>query len=478
MTLIYIVVGLIAAAILEVLIEKLLQEYIPEPTTKPRIIAILLAIVVFVFIAALPMLLQRESSGIPSPEPTSTLEPSSTREFLYPVRVQQDGTGEQIPNAEVTIEVKRKAPLNEITDANGFARIPIPGSYVGQRGILIVESKGYKPYRQEIDLNEGILPDTIQLEPKPLETPSRESTRTSTPTSTPTVTETPTETATETTAATATPTTVPITYCPGHEDMVFVEEGTFLMGSEPEDIAEFAGDCPPKQDDPTCGLWYFEDELPKRSIRLPSFCIDQYEVTNGDFEVFVQSTGYTTTAETQGTSRSWDDQARDWIEDVPGIDWRHPNEPQSSTVGLADHPVVQVSWYDAKAYCEWSGKRLPTAAEWEKAARGTDGRKWPWGNEWDSKRLNFYGVKPPGTRSVGSYPDGVSPYGALDMLGNVLEWTDTVTKGDPSKPTEVERRGGSWGTLQVYLHIAWRNYAPPDDTRPTVGFRCAQDFGE
>lgn len=263
------------------------------------------------------------------------------------------------------------------------------------------------------------------------------------------------------------PTDTPAPICPGHTDMVPVDAGTFIMGSSREDIDFFAESCPSKEDDPQCGAWYFEDELPRREVTLPAYCIDRTEVTNAQFAKFAEATGYETTAEKRGTSITWNDADRDWNLDVSGADWRHPAGPDSTAPD--NHPVVQVSYFDAQAYCEWAGKRLPSVSEWEKAARGTDGRRWPWGDAWNPNALNYYEVKPPQTQPVGSYPAGASPYGALDMLGNALEWTAMDAPGQET----VERRGGSWGSIEVYLHAAWRNYGPPDDTRPTVGFRCA-----
>ena len=259
-----------------------------------------------------------------------------------------------------------------------------------------------------------------------------------------------------------------VTYCPDDSNMVFVDAGPFWYGSTPEEITLFAGRCP--VDDPDCGTGYFEDEVPKQHLQLPAFCIDQFEVTNSQFNQFVEDTGYMTTAEKRGTSDTWNDQGRIWNRNVFDVDWLHPSGPASNINGLENHPVVHVSWYDAKAYCEWAGKRLPTKEEWEKAARGTEGWLYPWGNDWDPNRLNFYAVKPPSTKPVGTYPTGISPYGAMDMLGNVLEWVD----GDPANSEKLERRGGSWGSVQVYLHVAWRNYADPDYTQSATGFRCAK----
>jgi formylglycine-generating enzyme required for sulfatase activity len=166
--------------------------------------------------------------------------------------------------------------------------------------------------------------------------------------------------------------------------------------------------------------------------------------------------------------------------DAPGWGWHD------------DHPIVNVSWDDARAYAKWAGVSLPTEAQWEKAARGTDGREYPWGNDWDaSKCVNSVGSNSPGgTKAVGSCPAGASPYGGLDMAGNVWEWcADWYGSGyyasspgrNPAGPASGETRvlrGGSWlyGNATLF-RSANRNYLIPSLRLNYLGFRCAARAG-
>ena len=191
--------------------------------------------------------------------------------------------------------------------------------------------------------------------------------------------------------------------------MIFIPAGDFLMGSTDTDKEART------------------DEKPQHKVYLDAFWIDQTEVTNAMFSRFVEMTRYKTTAERAGSGWVYFPLSKKWQE-TPGAYWRHPYAPTSTLDGRNHYPVVQVSWDDALAYCTWVGGRLPTEAEWEKAARGTDGRIYPWGNsEPDCSLANYWG-KDNGCvgdiTAVGSYPAGASPYGLLDMAGNVLEWIE------------------------------------------------------
>jgi formylglycine-generating enzyme required for sulfatase activity len=202
------------------------------------------------------------------------------------------------------------------------------------------------------------------------------------------------------------------------------------------------------------------DETPVHQVDLPAYQIDKFEVTNADFARFAEATGYKTDLERAG-GQSW----RDFAE------------------GKDNHPVVKVTWNDAKAFCEWAGKRLPTEAEWEKAARGTDGRSYPWGNDWDPKKANVKEASLRGTTAVGSFAAGASPYGVMDMAGNVGEWMADWYQPYPGStykdPYFGEKfkvtRGGGWFDEAAQVRTTSRNAADPAKTaNDDLGFRCAR----
>ena len=220
--------------------------------------------------------------------------------------------------------------------------------------------------------------------------------------------------------------------------MVFVPAGPFVMGS---DYGEF-------------------DEEPRHLIELSAFFMDKYEVTNADYKKCVAA----------GACRS-------------------ARYHYDKTLNQPTHPVVAVGWIDGVNYCKWAGKRLPTEAQWEKAARGTDERLYPWGNEFDLMAANMHSKKDgwPKTAPVGTFKKNVSPYGAYDMAGNAWEWTADYwhpnyfkrsPAKDPTGPSKgVQRvmRGGSW-LYDVPFFIATHNRSPgrPWIRKDSVGFRCAK----
>jgi formylglycine-generating enzyme required for sulfatase activity len=240
--------------------------------------------------------------------------------------------------------------------------------------------------------------------------------------------------------------------------MVWVPAGTFLMGSNPDHVQQATEWC-------NCGKRRFEAELYMRDVQISAFYIDKYEVTNRQFQAFANATGYQTDAEKKNEARTW---------------------RTEFTAGKEGHPAVWMSWNDANAYCKWAGKRLPTEAEWEKAARGTDARLWPWGNNWDNKRLNMSDGGRKTTTQVGSFADGASPYGALDMAGNVWEWVNdwygfgyyqSGENTDPQGPEGGEDRvlrGGGYNNGIHEVRTATRHKGGASGYAPDHGFRCAR----
>ena len=274
-------------------------------------------------------------------------------------------------------------------------------------------------------------------------------------------------------------------------EMVLVPAGEFVMGSAPDDIASLL------RRNPKANGAIVKDEIPKHRVFLDAFYIDKYEVTNARFQQFVQATGYRTQAEREGGGKIRTG-AKTWAQ-VPDATWRAPQGKGSSIAGLETHPVVQVSWHDAKAYCTWTGKRLPTEAEWEKAARGPEGRLYPWGNELDGMRANFCDRNCPfewkdaavddgyrSTAPVGSYEAGKSPYGAYDMAGNVWEWvadwydakyyrrSPARNPQGPTSGTQVVLRGGSWLYTAPDFRATERAGVPPGRSNENIGLRCVQ----
>jgi sulfatase modifying factor 1 len=255
------------------------------------------------------------------------------------------------------------------------------------------------------------------------------------------------------------------------KEMVLIPAGEFPMGTteaEAKDLAKQVG-----QD-------FFSRETPKHRVYLPGFYIDRYPVTNAEFQRFVEATGYRTQAEKDGYGRIWD--GSKW-EQAEGADWRHPGGAHSSLEERMDHPVVQVSWNDADAYARWAEKRLPTEREWEKAARGSDGREWPWSDEWVEGKGNTREAGIGDTTPVGFYsPVSDSPYGVADMAGNVWEWVadwfvpypGTTCKSDDFGEQYQVVRGGSWFRDYLFARCACRFWYVRGGRGGDIGFRCVQ----
>ncbi|NKB55582.1 MAG: SUMF1/EgtB/PvdO family nonheme iron enzyme [Alphaproteobacteria bacterium] len=218
-----------------------------------------------------------------------------------------------------------------------------------------------------------------------------------------------------------------------------------------------------------------------KTVPIAAFRMMRREVTNRQFERFVRESDYQTTVDTRDEGHVWGPRWRR----VKGTGWRHPQGPLSDLDGLADHPVVQVSAIDADAFCRFYGMRLPREDEWEYAARGPQGFRYPWGDTLTPASLaeqanaGTYDCcaasKADGferTAPVGSFPRGRSPLGLDDMAGNVWEWTSTLF---PGAPGDRVIRGGGWGNNPYCLRTAYRHGNPPTIGLDMVGFRCAAD---
>ena len=256
-------------------------------------------------------------------------------------------------------------------------------------------------------------------------------------------------------------------------NMAWVKGGTFVRGSNFKENQDTLKLC--RKYDRACRLWWFSDEFPLKLVTLKSYWIDIYEVTNQQYLEFVKATGHRPALDdTCETDSCWE-----------GNLWKG----NSFSMLIRNQPVTQVDWYDAVAYCKWKGKRLPSEAEWEKAARGPSGNIYPWGKGTPKGRAT-YNKKWKGIATmtnVGSYPRGVSIYGLHDMAGNVWEWVDdwymrtyysAGKKKYPKGPAKGEfkvLRGGSWINFSDSLRSAFRRWSKPDLRFNDTGFRCAKD---
>ena len=264
---------------------------------------------------------------------------------------------------------------------------------------------------------------------------------------------------------------------------VRVPAGKFHRGSTDAEISRALRLCP------ACRRARYLDEQPARFIHLDAYFIDKYPVTNARFARFVKDTSYRT--ETERAGWGWVLAGWRWRM-VKGASWRKPNgpgAPRSKERALPDHPALQVTWADADTFCRWAGKRLPTEAEWEKAARGAAGRLFPWGAEWDPGKLiwrrNSGGGTHPAARENLTH---AGPYGAADLAGHIWEWVADWYAGDayltapnrnpkgPAAGRERVKRGGAWNIASpMAFRGAFRDYHAPELRNNISGFRCARD---
>ncbi len=283
--------------------------------------------------------------------------------------------------------------------------------------------------------------------------------------------------------------------------MLLIPGGEFIMGSNKTDKANKAKEF---------GLskpWYL-DEHPQRKIRLPDFFMDTYEVTNAQYREFVIKTNYWLPTQwekngyllTREILESADvAKLRSFVTETLQLDLDARTLSKEALITtiekrqtVLDHyPVTGVTWPNARDYCAWVKKRLPTEAEWEKAARGPHGQEFPWGSDWNPAKLNAASADNwgDGVSPVGAYPQGKSPYGIFDMAGNAMEWVQDDYQPYPGatyksaaftkQPSKVVR-GGGWGGIGHYVigHFyrgAYRFYLAPHSAFSDLGFRCAQD---
>lgn len=243
--------------------------------------------------------------------------------------------------------------------------------------------------------------------------------------------------------------------------MVHVPAGEFKMGTSDAQVQTLTA-----QHVAANG---FDSEKPGHTVNVGEFWIDRDLISNAAYKKFLDANP---------------------AHPVPDIDltqlkgWSWNAQTRTFPTGRENMPAVLVTWSDANAYCQWAGGRLPTEAEWEKAARGTDGRLYPWGNDWDKTKTPFGEKGSTDTAPIGSFPGGASPYGANDMVGNVWQWTGSLFMSYPyqandgredlTKAGERVTRGGMYAFGPAVSRTNVRNKFATEDKAISVGFRCAQ----
>ncbi len=266
--------------------------------------------------------------------------------------------------------------------------------------------------------------------------------------------------------------------------------GTFVMGTTPEEAKKAADECALYGKSCDGYLDWVQDSFPTHPVTVDSFEMELTEVSAQQYVTFLNWLG--------------PNSHKDQCQDQPCAETTLENENSYILYGedgtysvrnpgfYSNHPITFVTWWGAAAYCETLNRRLPTEAEWERAARGADNFIYPWGFEFDPQLAMSSLAEDSGTVPVTNYPAGASPFGALNMAGNVAEWVQdwyaadyytqlansATTPSNPTGPiagTERVLRGGSWDTIPFFLRSVHRMSAPPDQPRASIGFRCAAD---
>ncbi len=254
-------------------------------------------------------------------------------------------------------------------------------------------------------------------------------------------------------------------------EQVYVPAGAVTLGSDKaeKDYAYSIGG-------PWARKWRWFDGEKRRHVFVEDFYIDKYPVTEGRYERFVRATGHRAPYISPEEYERQGFLVHPYAEVIPYLWKKDKDGSMKPPPEKIDHPVVLVSLDDALAYCRWRGSfdgtkkySIPTEDQWEKAARGTDGRYFPWGNTWAPSRANIGATGPGGTTPVNRYPKGKSPYGVFEMAGNIFEWTSTPSKTDPKK---YILKSCSWDDMPGLCRGAARHSRPKTSRHILIGFRC------
>jgi formylglycine-generating enzyme required for sulfatase activity len=270
-----------------------------------------------------------------------------------------------------------------------------------------------------------------------------------------------------------------------YPDMAYIPAGYIDMGSSDEEIDRAMKMFKQSENTKPIRNW-FDDEIPKHKVWVDAFYLDKYEVTNAEYMKFVRAGGYI-------KKIFWTEEGAEWLREKKV---RVPECSDDSRFNNPDHPVVCINWYEASAYAKWAGKRLPYEAEWERAARGDDSRTFPWGDTVPKREAYNANYHPGGgeqdkdgyrfTAPVKVFPDGASPFGVIQMAGNVWEWCEDWYRENyyarspkknpvgPRKGSEKIVRGGAWLNSIISIRTPYRSYIDPKLRYSHIGLRCAR----